>query len=137
MKLLYCILSVLITGFSYGQNNNINSGEIVDLTYSFSGETVYWVTAREFDLEEVAKVETDKGYYYSANNFSTAEHGGTHIDAPIHFAENMQSVDEIPLEQLIGQGVKIDVSEKALKNIDYLISIEDLENWERSNGKNP
>ncbi|MGA8853397.1 MAG: cyclase family protein [Christiangramia sp.] len=134
------LLLIFVLGISYSlsaQNLTNNTGEIIDLTYSFSGETVYWVTAREFNLEEVAKGKTDKGYYYSANNFSTAEHGGTHIDAPIHFAENMQSVDEIPLEQLIGQGIKVDVSEKALKNIDYLISIEDLENWERSNGKIP
>jgi len=110
------------------------NGEIIDLTHSFSKESIYWVTAKEFELEEVFKGETDQGYYYSANNFATAEHGGTHIDAPIHFAKNKQTVDEIPLENLIGNAIKIDVSENAIKSPNYLISIEDFTNWEKEEG---
>ncbi|MGH1384479.1 cyclase family protein [Kordia sp.] len=105
--------------------------EIIDLSHSYSDETVYWVTAKEFDLDTVFKGQTDKGYFYSANNFSTAEHGGTHIDAPIHFAEKGQSVDEIPLEKLIGSAIKIDVSVNALQNADYLITVDDLKAWEQ------
>ena len=110
---------------------------IVDLTHTFSEETIYWVTAKEFHLDVVYKGDTDKGFYYSANNFETAEHGGTHIDAPIHFSKGKQSIEEIPLEKLIGQAIKIDVSSKALANPDYLISIEDLTNWENINGEIP
>jgi kynurenine formamidase len=112
--------------------NPLLTGKIIDLTHDFSEETVYWVTAKEFNLEEVAKGPTPQGFYYSANNFSGAEHGGTHIDAPIHFAENRQSVNEIPLEKLIGNAIKIDVKENALEDRDYLISIEDFKNWETS-----
>ena len=107
---------------------------IVDLTHDFSDETIYWVNAKEFELDEVAKGQTDKGYFYSANNFATAEHGGTHIDAPIHFAEKGQSVDQIPLEKLIGSAIKVDVSSRALENRDYLISIEDFKEWEEKEG---
>lgn len=111
---------------------------IVDLTHEFSEETVYWVTAREFDLDTVYQGPTDKGYYYSAFDFSTAEHGGTHIDAPIHFAAGTPSVDQIPLEQLMGHAIKVDISEKAFSQPDYLISIEDFERWEnRENMKIP
>lgn len=109
----------------------------IDLTHSFSEESVYWVTAKEFRLEEVANGETEQGFYYSANNFETAEHGGTHIDAPIHFARNKQSVDEIPLKNLIGPAVKIDVSRLTTNDPDYQISIEDLESWEENNGPVP
>ena len=105
---------------------------IVDLTHSFSEESIYWVTAKEFQLDIVAQGETEKGYYYSANNFATAEHGGTHIDAPIHFAEDMQSVDQIPLEKLIGEALKIDVSSKAMENPDYQIGISDFTDWEKN-----
>ncbi len=113
------------------KKNQFLDGEIIDLSHDFSEETVYWVTAKEFELEVVADGETDQGYYYSANNLTTAEHGGTHIDAPIHFAKNKQSVDEIPLEKLIGSAIKIDVSENAIKNPEYLIRIEDFTNWEK------
>ena len=106
---------------------------IIDLTHEFSEETVYWVTAKEFEMDVVAAGETDKGFYYAANNFATAEHGGTHIDAPIHFAKDKQYVNEIPLENLIGDAIKIDVSERALPNPDYLVSIEDFTHWEEAN----
>jgi len=116
-----------------GPNEVVVSKEtIVDLTHSFSEESIYWVTAKEFELDIVAQGETEKGYYYSANNFATAEHGGTHIDAPIHFAKNKQSVEQIPLEKLMGTALKIDVSSKAMENPDYQIGISDFTDWEKN-----
>jgi len=108
-----------------------SKSQLIDLSHAFSDKTIYWVTAQEFHLDTVFHGETNKGYYYSANNFSTAEHGGTHIDAPIHFSKNGQTVDEIPLENLIGEAIKINVSTKSLNNPDYQISIEDFTNWEK------
>ncbi|BAO74687.1 cyclase family protein [Winogradskyella sp. PG-2] len=146
MKKKYLSLLILIAlNWSCVDNTNESKTEIepkakttnaiIDLTHTFSEETVYWVTAKEFHLEVVAKGDTDKGFFYAANNFETAEHGGTHIDAPIHFSKGKQSVEEIPLERLIGNGIKIDVSEKALNNPDYLVSVKDLKDWETNNGK--
>jgi len=112
--------------------SNTSDDKLIDLSHAYSDETVYWVTAKEFELDTVFKGETDKGFYYCANNFSTAEHGGTHIDAPIHFAEKGQTVDEIPLEKIIGPAIKIDVSSKTHNNPDYLIKIDDLLEWENS-----
>ena len=119
------------------QQNTTEKTKIIDLTHTFSEETVYWVTAKEFKLDVVAKGDTDKGFFYAANNFETAEHGGTHIDAPIHFSKGKQSVEEIPLERLIASGIKIDVSKNAENNPDYLVSIEDFTDWETTNGKIP
>lgn len=117
--------------------NQFPNGQIIDLSYDYSDETVYWVTAKEFEKETVAEGMTDAGFYYSAYNFSTAEHGGTHVDSPIHFAEGKQTVDQIPLEKLIGNAVKVDVSAKAASNPDYQISTEDITNWEKTNGQIP
>jgi kynurenine formamidase len=111
--------------------------KIVDLTYAFDESTIYWPTADGFKLEVIYKGVTESGYYYSANSFCSAEHGGTHLDAPIHFYENRMSADEIPLENLIGKAVVIDVSEQCLKDRDYLISVHDFKEWESENGKIP
>jgi len=119
---------------SFDNKSKVFTGTIIDLTHSFSEETIYWVTAKEFELDVVAKGETENGYFYAANNFATAEHGGTHIDAPIHFSKDGQSTDEIPLEKLIGPAIKVDVSERSLTNPDYLISIEDFTSWEEEQG---
>ena len=110
---------------------------IVDLTYPFDKDTVYWVTAKEFEHETVFAGMNPKGYYYSAYNYSGAEHGGTHIDSPVHFAEGKMSVDELPVEKLVGDAVKVDVSSKAASDKDYLVSVADLEAWEKANGTIP
>jgi kynurenine formamidase len=78
---------------------------------------------------------TPLGYYYSSYSICTPEHGGTHLDAPIHFAQNKLSVDELPLSSLTGNAVVIDVSKNALANRDYQISIADVKKWEEQNGK--
>lgn len=114
---------------------DLSSRKIIDLTHVFSEKTIYWVTAKEFELDTVFKGHTDKGYYYSANNICAAEHGGTHVDAPIHFAEGKQSVEEIPIQNLVGPAIKVDVSSRALEDRDYQISIDDFKEWEANQGK--
>jgi len=111
--------------------------EIVDLTHPFSEETVYWPTAEGFRLKVEAGGVTEQGFYYAANSFCAAEHGGTHIDSPIHFSEGQATVDEIPLERLIGEGVLIDVSAAAAKDRDYQVTVEDLRRWEERHGRIP
>lgn len=68
------------------------SVEAVDLSYVFDEETVYWPTFISnnltFKLEAVADGWQEGGFYYRSKWFKTAEHGGTHLDAPSHFAEN-------------------------------------------------
>ncbi|WP_411895822.1 cyclase family protein [Winogradskyella sp. A2] len=139
-RLIYVLLLLLFTcnqentqSVDSNESNlkKISDRRLVDLSHAYSHETVYWVTAKEFELDTVFEGETDKGYYYSAFNFSTAEHGGTHLDAPIHFAKKGQTVDEIPLEKLVGHAIKIDVSSNAFDNPDYLITIDDLIAWEK------
>lgn len=111
---------------------------MIDLTHAFDERTIYWPTAEEtFKLRKDFEGVTDKGYFYAANSFSTAEHGGTHMDAPIHFAEGRNTVDRIPLEQLMGRAVVIDVSDKCAANPDYQIAVEDFIVWEKRNGALP
>ena len=112
-------------------------GKWIDLTYDFDEHTIYWPTADKFRLDTVSEGMTDKGYYYSAFAFSTAEHGGTHLDAPVHFAEGQRSVEEIPIGQLAGPAVVVDVSERALPDPDYRVGIADFESWEAANGRLP
>jgi kynurenine formamidase len=113
------------------------AGKWIDLSYDYSSETIYWPTAEPFALETVSAGMTEKGYYYSAYKFCAAEHGGTHIDAPIHFADGRKTVDEISITQLIAPAVKVDVSERAIANPDYQINVEDFTSWESQHGKIP
>jgi kynurenine formamidase len=112
-------------------------GRWIDLTHAFSSETLYWPTAERFTLETEFHGQTPKGYFYAANRYRASEHGGTHIDAPIHFAEGHKTVDQLPIDQLTGTAVVVDVSTSAQKDPDYQITIADLKAWEEKHGRIP
>ena len=89
-------------------------------------------------LEVVSAQRTPAGYYYAANNFSAAEHGGTHLDAPVHFAQGRHTTDQIPLSQLIGPAVVVDLrAEVERTGADYRVPVAALEAWERVHGAVP
>jgi len=112
------------------------AGHWVDLTHPFDANAIYWPTdTLGFRLDTLAYGKTDGGWFYSAFRYSAAEHGGTHLDAPIHFAAEGWTNDAIPLTRLIGPAVVVDVSDRA--NPDYLVSIADLQRWEEAHGRIP
>jgi len=113
-------------------------GRIIDLSHAYAEDAIYWPTdTRGFEYETLAAGPTDGGWYYAAGRFATAEHGGTHVDAPIHFAEGRHTVDAIPLERLVGPGVVVDVASAAAADPDYQVRVQDLLDWEREHGAIP
>lgn len=114
---------------------SISIKKIVDLTHDYSPETIYWPTEEGFSLENKFEGITERGYFYSAKKFSAPEHGGTHMDAPIHFKKNGKTVEQISLSQLIGHGIVIDVSEKI--SSDYQVVVQDIEKWEEKHFEIP
>lgn len=111
--------------------------KLLDMTYTFDEKTIYWPTAEPFKLEKLDWGVSKGGWWYASNNYSASEHGGTHVDAPIHFAENGKTIEQIPLSDWIGSAVKIDVVSKCMQNRDYLLTVEDIKQWEKQYGKIP
>jgi kynurenine formamidase len=115
---------------------DVNEYQIVDLSHSYGSDTLYWPTSpSKFEKKELSFGETPGGWFYSAFSISTPEHGGTHLDAPRHFAADGLPTDEIPLASLIGNAVVIDVSEKAAADRNYLVSEDDIHSFEEQNGR--
>jgi len=114
------------------------TGKWIDLSYDFSDKTIYWPNNPVgFKLDTQFNGITPGGFYYSSNAFFSPEHGGTHIDAPVHFAKNKWTTDQIPLEQLTGNAIVIDLSAKTKNDPDYQVSTEDVKEWEKENGEIP
>jgi kynurenine formamidase len=109
-------------------------GEIVDLSHVYDETTIFWPTAEPFRLETVADGMTEAGFHYAANNLFTAEHGGTHLDAPVHFAAGRWAVDEIPIDRFVGEAVVIDVTAKADADAAYEVTLDDFLEWEAVHG---
>jgi kynurenine formamidase len=113
------------------------AGTVVDLSHTYDTATIFWPTAESFRLETIADGMTPGGYYYAANNFFSSEHGGTHLDAPVHFAKGAQTVDQIPIERLLGATYVVDVRQQAGANADHQVSIDDITRTEAAQGAIP
>jgi kynurenine formamidase len=131
------LLAVLASGTLAAQQSfDPAAYRMVDLTHAYSSKTVYWPTSpTKFTLDRLAFGKTDGGYFYAANSLCTPEHGGTHLDAPIHFGEGKRTADQIPLEQLIAPAVVIDVTAKANADRDYRLTADDVVQFEKRHGR--
>jgi D-alanyl-D-alanine dipeptidase/kynurenine formamidase len=121
-----------------GSEVDLRTARLVDLTHPFDGHTLYWPTSTlTFQLQQVSQGPTPGGWFYAANNFCAPEHGGTHLDAPFHFAEGAPTADQIPLRQLLAPAVVLDVSAQASRDPDYRLTAEDVRRFEEAHGRIP
>lgn len=141
LRRLALIGAVVLTGCTgpapREQNRGIEDSKIVDLTYSFDEKTIYWPTAKPFTWEKEAWGPSPGGYWYTAARYGASEHGGTHLDAPVHFAEGKRTSEAIPVGDLVGPAVVVDTSSKCASNPDCLLSVDDIAQWEKANGGLP
>lgn len=140
MACMCTVLLVLVVNAGCVANYHANhldwqQSRIVDLTRSFGADTIVWPTEQDFKLTAQYAEDTPGGYYYASNRMELPEHGGTHIDAPIHFSEGKQTLDQIPIERMIGTAVRIDVAKQCAGNWDYRVAISDFERWETEHGR--
>lgn len=138
MKTLVTItLAVLAAAATHagGQLPDLSKHTIVDLSHAYGPSTVFWPTSpTKFTLEKLAQGKTEAGYFYAANTFCTPEHGGTHLDAPMHFSEAGRTTDRIPLEQLIAPAAVIDITARATADRDYRATRDDVLQFEKAHG---
>lgn len=109
---------------------------LVDLSHAYNADTLYWPTSpSRFEKQQLAYGQTDGGWFYSANSICTPEHGGTHLDAPIHFDAEGMPTERIPMGNLIAPAVVIDVSAEAANDRNYRLTAADIETFEKQHGR--
>ena len=105
------LLSVGLIACSPSKNNqaiDFNKAKWVDLSHSYDESNLYWPNnVKGFEHTREFKGQTPGNFFYSSSTISTPEHGGTHLDTPIHFAEKGWTVDQIPLDSLPVTGAYI------------------------------
>jgi kynurenine formamidase len=112
----------------------IDRAKLVDLSYAFDDKTIYWPTSPPFAWKKDAWGRSPDGQWYASATFTTSEHGGTHMDSPIHFAEGKWSTAEIPISQLAGPAVVIDITASCARDRNYLLTPADIAAWEKKHG---
>jgi len=110
---------------------------LVDLSHAYDENTVYWPAKPPsgFELHQLSYGKTPGGWFYASNSFCTAEHGGTHLDAPIHFAADRLTTEQLPLKQLIAPAVVIDVRDQTRNDPSFRLAGRDVLEFERRSGR--
>src|SRR3982074_1624672 len=107
---------------NYSRMEGIPSGKtrVLDLSYTISDKLVPWPGDEKFFEAKVNATVEKNGYF--TRSFWMLEHYGTHLDAPAHFPPGKATVDQIPLKQLFGPAVVIDVRAESGKDADYQLA---------------
>ncbi|XP_076447441.1 isatin hydrolase-like [Babylonia areolata] len=111
---------------------------VVDLTHQLKeGESISWPVNPPFNFTIMHRgpLPLLNNLWLENNKFQMPEHMGTHMDAPAHTAKGKLRMHEIPVDRLVGQGVVIDVREKVKANPVYMVTVEDLKEWEERHGR--
>ena len=107
---------------------------VIDLTHTLSPAFPTFFGVPGIEIERRYTLKKDGA---NVNWWRVLEHAGTHIDAPIHYAENGAAIEAIAAEQLVVPLAVLDVSARAARNADYALSRQDLTEWEGRHGRLP
>jgi len=108
---------------------------VLDLSYAINDKLVPWPGDEKF-FEAKVNASVEKNGYFT-RSFWMLEHYGTHLDAPAHFPPGKTTVDQIPVKQLFGPAVVIDVRAESGKDADYQLAAARVEEWEKRHGRIP
>lgn len=108
--------------------------KVADMTHELSEDFPTYFGQPGFSSEQKFKFE-ENGFNLLTMNVN--EHTGTHMDAPLHFSADGQSVTEIPVENLVVPLAVIDIRQKAAENADAQVTPDDLKAWIAKHGPLP
>jgi kynurenine formamidase len=111
---------------------NIQFRKVINLSHLITSSIPLWPHDPPVTFDVMASQETD-GYYL--RRFGMGEHSATHMNAPNSFFPNAIGIDGYQAESLVRPAIVIDVQAQAGDNPDYVISPQDIENWEQNHGR--
>lgn len=114
--------------------NTLAAKRFVDLTHSFGVDTPHW---KGFGEMKVRTLYTIPKAGFHVEEFCHVGQWGTHVDPPAHFHDGLKSVDQIDPKDMLMPLVVLDVHEKVAKNPDYVLSLDDVRDWEAKHGRIP
>ena len=94
------------------EKRTIAAGKVLDLTHTLSPAFPIWPGNVPIKVTNAAKVAKD-GFY--ANRWELAEHHGTHLDAPAHFASGGLTAERLEASSLVVSAAVIDIRERAAR----------------------
>ena len=80
----------------------------IDISVPVSSDLPTWPGSPAIEFQR--RLDLEKGDVANDTTINFSVHTGTHVDAPLHFLSEGSSVDQMPLDDLIGSVVVADLS---------------------------
>ena len=109
-------------------------GGPVDMSHTHSAEFPTYFGESQYSDEQLFNFAE---HGFNLKQYTVNEHTGTHVDAPLHFSADGNSVDEIPVAQLVAPLCVIDIAARAADNADAQVTPDDIKAWIAANGEIP
>jgi kynurenine formamidase len=108
--------------------------DVHDLTHVFSPHTPVFPAFKPIQIRAKFSIAKD-GFF--ANEVTFDEHTGTHLDAPVHFVANAVTADKLPADRFFAPLAVVSIADRAARNADALLSVDDVLAWEKQHGRLP
>lgn len=108
--------------------------EVHDLTHALTPNTPVFPGVSPIEVTPRLTIEKN-GIF--GNQVTFTEHSGTHLDAPAHFAAGGHTTDQMPARQFFAPLAIISIADRAARDPDTGVTVEDIRTWETSHGPLP
>ena len=112
----------------------IHSRTFVDLTHAFAPGIPHYEALPDEQVRPIFDIDKDG---FTSQVFTHVGQWGTHVDPPAHFHRGARTVDRIDPRQFVLRMVVLDVHAKVEANPDYVLTMDDVRDWERRHGTIP
>jgi kynurenine formamidase len=118
----------------------LKSRKWVDLTHAFAPGIPHWPGFPNEQREALYHYDEGvgtRGAGIYVHLYSHVGQWGTHADPPAHFVRGTRTLDQIDVTEMVLPLVVLDIHDKAQKNPDYTITMDDVKAWEAKHGRIP
>ncbi|MCG8530273.1 MAG: cyclase family protein [Desulfovibrionales bacterium] len=134
-SILFCMIALVLVLTACTPSKtppSLPNFTIVDLTQPMTPNLPIWPGDPKFKIRPWATYETDQ---YFINHISIGEHSGTHWGTPNTFIKGARSADMFEAKELVLPAVLMDIRKQIQGDKDYRLSIQDVKEWEKAQGK--
>ena len=89
-----------------------------DITLTISPDLVVWPSDPQVEFTRTAKIS--EGANANVTHLKFSAHTGTHVDAPYHFVDDGETVDNLSLDLLVGRAYVLHLPEADLITLEML-----------------
>jgi kynurenine formamidase len=108
--------------------------QVIDLTHPFSPQLPVYPAYKPIQVRPRFAIGKDG---FAANEVTFDEHTGTHVDAPAHFVAAGQTSDRLAADRLVAALAVISIADRAARDPDALVTVDDVLAWEKRYGRLP